>query len=87
LCGGHAAQHWLGVASDCVEVVRFDTRGDERVLHRFHSGQCLAEAAMFMAHARYPMQARAAPDCQVWRFSAALCIKPAKPTRRWRCVC
>lgn len=66
---GDAAQHWLGVASGCVEVVRFDSNGDERVFHCFHSGQCLAEAAMFMAHRRYPMQARAALVSQVWRFS------------------
>lgn len=66
---GDDAQHWLGVASGCVEVLRFDNSGDERVFHCFHSGQCLAEAAMFMAHGRYPMQARAARDCQLWRFS------------------
>lgn len=67
-CEGDAARHWLGVASGCVEMVRFGSSGDERVFHCFGSGQCLAEEAMFMAHGRYPMQARAALASRLWWF-------------------
>ena len=66
---GDAAQHWLGVVHGCVEVVRFDCEGNERVFHCFHSGQCVAEAAMFMGHGRYPMQVRAAGATAVWRLT------------------
>ena len=65
---GDAAQHWLLVARGHVEVVRFGYDGSERVYHRFGAGQCVAEAAMFMAHGRYPMQARAVGSTTVWRL-------------------
>lgn len=65
---GDAALHWLLVAKGHVEVVRFGCDGSERVYHRFGTGECVAEAAMFMAHGRYPMQARAAGTTSVWRL-------------------
>jgi CRP-like cAMP-binding protein len=65
---GDAAMHWLLVAKGHVEVVRFGCDGSERVYHRFGIGQCVAEAAMFMAHGRYPMQARAVGSTTVWRL-------------------
>lgn len=65
---GAPAQHWLGVVQGCVEVVRFTSQGQERVFHCFHRGHCLAEAAMFMPHGRYPMQARAGTATVVWRL-------------------
>lgn len=65
---GDAAQHWLLVAKGHVEVVRFGSDGSERVYHRFGPGECVAEAAMFMAHGRYPMQARAVGATTVWRL-------------------
>ena len=65
---GDAAQHWLLVAKGHVEVVRFGCDGTERVYHRFGAGECVAEAAMFMAHGRYPMQARAGHTTEVWRM-------------------
>ncbi|WP_119965081.1 Crp/Fnr family transcriptional regulator [Simplicispira lacusdiani] len=65
---GDAAQHWLLVARGHVEVVRFGSDGSERVYHRFGPGECVAEAAMFMAHGRYPMQARAVGVTTVWRL-------------------
>lgn len=65
---GAPARHWLGVVQGCVEVVRFTSQGQERVFHCFHSGHCLAEAAMFMPHGRYPMQARAGAASAVWRL-------------------
>jgi CRP-like cAMP-binding protein len=65
---GDAAQHWLLVAKGHVEVVRFGCDGSERVYHRFGPGECVAEAAMFMAHGRYPMQARAVGATTVWRL-------------------
>ncbi len=51
-----------------MEVVRFGCDGDERVFHRFGPGQCVAEAAMFMAHGRYPMQARSVGTTAAWRL-------------------
>lgn len=65
---GDAAPHWLLVAKGSVEVVRFGSDGSERVYHCFSVGQCVAEAAMFMAHGRYPMQARAVGATLVWRL-------------------
>ena len=65
---GDAAQHWLLVARGHVEVVRFGCDGDERVFHRFGPGQCVAEVAMFMAHGRYPMQARSVGTTAAWRL-------------------
>ncbi|WP_027994246.1 Crp/Fnr family transcriptional regulator [Simplicispira psychrophila] len=69
---GDAAQHWLLVVQGCVEVLRFDPQGEEHVFHCFHSGHSVAEAAMFMAHGRYPMTARTPGPAQVWR-----CTRPA----------
>lgn len=65
---GDAARHWLLVVRGHVEVVRFGCDGSERVYHRFGTGECVAEAAMFMAHGRYPMHARAAGSTTVWRL-------------------
>ena len=65
---GDAARHWFLVVQGHVEVVRFGCDGDERVFHRFGPGQCVAEAAMFMAHGRYPMQARSVGTTAVWRL-------------------
>ena len=65
---GDAARHWFLVVQGHVEVVRFGCDGDERVFHRFGPGQCVAEAAMFMAHGRYPMQARSVGATAAWRL-------------------
>ena len=65
---GDAARHWFLVVHGHVEVVRFGCYGDERVFHRFGPGQCVAEAAMFMAHGRYPMQARSVGTTTAWRL-------------------
>ena len=65
---GDAARHWFLVVQGHVEVVRFGCDGSERVYHRFGAGQCVAEAAMFMAHGRYPMQARTVGSTTVWRL-------------------
>lgn len=65
---GDLAQHWLLVDCGHVELVRFGCDGNERVYHRFGPGQCVAEVAMFMAHGRYPMQARAVGTTRAWRM-------------------
>lgn len=65
---GDAAPHWFVVTQGCVEIVRFSHDGQERVFHCFHAGQCVAEAAMFMPHGRYPMQARAHVATTAWRL-------------------
>jgi CRP-like cAMP-binding protein len=65
---GDPAQHWLVVERGQVELVRFGCDGHERVFYRFSHGECVAEAAMFMGHGRYPMQARAVGPTAVWRL-------------------
>ena len=78
---GDAARHWFLVVQGHVEVVRFGCDGDERVFHRFGPGQCVAEAAMFMAHGRYPMQARSVGTTAAWRLGRCARSAPAKPIR------
>lgn len=68
-CEGDSAHHWLLIKSGCVEVVRYGHEGQELVFHSFHAGQSVAEAAMFMAHGRYPMTARGKGTTGVWRLS------------------
>lgn len=65
---GDPAQHWFFIEAGQVEVVRYCCEGNERVFHRFEAGQCIAEAAMFMAHRRYPMQARTVGRATLWRL-------------------
>ena len=67
-CEGDTAHHWLLIESGCVEVVRYGHEGQELVFHCFQAGHSVAEAAMFMAHGRYPMQARAVGGTSVWRM-------------------
>ncbi|CAM5180235.1 CRP-like cAMP-binding protein OS=Castellaniella defragrans OX=75697 GN=HNR28_001554 PE=4 SV=1 [Castellaniella defragrans] len=66
---GADAVEYLYVHSGGVEVLRSTRDQQERVFHIFQPGQILAEAAMFMSHGRYPMQARARGDAVV------LCLK------------
>lgn len=65
---GDPAHHWLLVECGHVELVRYGCDGNERVYHRFGCGHCVAEVAMFMAHGRYPMQARAVGSTTAWRM-------------------
>jgi len=66
---GDEALHYLLIESGQAEVMRYSYNGDERVFRVFESGQLMAEAAMFMPHGRYPMQARARTLLQGWRLS------------------
>lgn len=68
---GEAAEHFLLVRHGSVEMMRFTCEGEERVFHLFHSGQLIAEAAMFMPHGRYPMNARAQCDSELYRLNRA----------------
>jgi CRP-like cAMP-binding protein len=68
-CEGDIAHHWLLIESGCIEVVRYGHEGQELVFHCFQAGQSVAEAAMFMAHGRYPMTARTKGTTGVWRLS------------------
>lgn len=68
---GAPASHYLYVVSGQTEVMRYGYNGDERVFRVFEPGQLMAEAAMFMEHGRYPMQARARTDASGWRLSRA----------------
>jgi len=68
-CEGDIAHHGLLIESGCIEVVRYGHEGQELVFHCFQAGQSVAEAAMFMAHGRYPMTARTKGRTGVWRLS------------------
>ncbi|MGY6270150.1 Crp/Fnr family transcriptional regulator [Achromobacter denitrificans] len=65
---GDEAFHYLLIESGQAEVVRYSYNGDERVFRVFEPGQLMAEAAMFMPHGRYPMQARARSALSGWRL-------------------
>ena len=56
---GAQARYCLLMIHGRVEVLRMGSDGEERVYSLFGRGQLVAEAAMFMAHGRYPMSARA----------------------------
>lgn len=68
---GEQARHCLLVAAGRVEVMRFGLDGQERVHGLFESGQLVAEAAMFMPHGRYPMDARAQDAVRGWLLPRA----------------
>ncbi|MEO8836384.1 MAG: cyclic nucleotide-binding domain-containing protein, partial [Caldimonas sp.] len=65
---GDPAPRYLLVTQGRVDMVRVGIDGQERVAKFFETGGLLAEAAMFMAHGRYPMSARASGR------AAALCL-------------
>jgi len=65
---GGEARHYLLIQAGQVEVMRYCHNGDERIFVVFEPGQLVAEAAMFMEHGRYPMQARARTDVRGWRL-------------------
>lgn len=77
---GDEARHYLLVETGQAEVMRYSYNGDERVFRVFEPGQLMAEAAMFMPHGRYPMQARARTDVQCWRLART---KLHDACRRW----
>ncbi|WP_252858426.1 Crp/Fnr family transcriptional regulator [Pseudomonas nitroreducens] len=66
---GDPAEHFLLVRRGCVEMLRFTCDGEERVFHLFREGQLIAEAAMFMPHGRYPMNARSQGSGEFFRLS------------------
>ncbi|QLF93220.1 Crp/Fnr family transcriptional regulator [Pseudomonas sp. ABC1] len=66
---GEPAHHYLLIESGQVEVLRFNMDGDERVFSQFGRGQLVADAAMFMPHGRYPMNARTTQETRYWRLS------------------
>lgn len=66
---GDHAEHFLLVKQGCIEMLRFTADGEERVFHLFRHGQLVAEAAMFMPHGRYPMNARAQCATTVYYLS------------------
>lgn len=68
---GDPAGHFLLVRRGCVEMLRFTSDGEERVFHLFGEGQLIAEAAMFMPHGRYPMNARSQSSGEFYRLGRA----------------
>lgn len=66
---GNPATHFLLVHEGRIEMVRTAADGEERVARVFEPGQFVAEAAMFMAHGRYPMSARACGYVHVYRLA------------------
>lgn len=65
---GDPASHCLLVELGCVELLRYDAAGEERMLERFGAGALVAAAAMFLPHGRHPMTARAHTGTRVWRI-------------------
>lgn len=63
---GDRARHYLLMTQGRVDMVRAGLQGQERVARSFEPGELVAEAAMFMAHGRYPMSARAAGAAAAW---------------------
>jgi CRP-like cAMP-binding protein len=63
---GEPGRHYLLVTRGRVDMVRVGIDGQERVARFFSPGELVAEAAMFMAHGRYPMSARATEDSGAW---------------------
>jgi CRP-like cAMP-binding protein len=66
---GDPAEHFLLVRRGCVEMLRFTCDGEEHVFQLFREGQLIAEAAMFMPHGRYPMNARCQGSGEFFRLS------------------
>lgn len=54
------------VVSGAVTVYRWTPEGERKVFHTLEPGQMVAEAAMFMRHGRYPMNARADENTSVY---------------------
>lgn len=68
---GASAGCCLLIATGRVEVLRLGKDGQERVHSLFDAGQLVAESALFMAHARYPMSARAQTQVRGYRLPRA----------------
>lgn len=66
---GAVAQHYFLVLSGKVEVFRYGADGEERVFSVFGNRHLVALAAMFMAHGRYPMNARGQGDAVLLRLA------------------
>ncbi len=63
---GDAATQYFVVGSGAVEMFRYSIEGDERVFAIFERGELIAHAAMFMPHAKYPMNARVREDVTLY---------------------
>ncbi len=59
------------VVSGEVTIYRWTPEGEEKKFHTFSKGNLVAEAAMFMSHGRYPMNARAERSTEVLAISRA----------------
>ncbi len=70
-CFEDEAEHSFLVVSGQVTVYRWTPEGDEKVFHVFGVGRLVAEAAMFMRHGRYPMNARCDEDSSVYAIPRA----------------
>jgi len=70
-CFEDEADHSFLVVSGYVRIYRWTPEGEEKVFHVFGEGKLVAEAAMFMRHGRYPMNARADSDCEVYAVPRA----------------
>lgn len=66
LSEGDSATQYFVVDSGAVEMFRYSIEGDERVFAIFERGEFIAHAAMFMPHAKYPMNARARDNVRVY---------------------
>ena len=62
------AQTFYAIVAGEVELYRASPQGDEKVFQILGAGDLLAEAAMFLEPARYPMNARAFHDTKLLAF-------------------
>ncbi len=65
---GQIADWFYMVQEGQIQLSRLSEYGDEKVIDILHPGQIFAEAVMFMDHQRYPVNALAMKDSQLFAF-------------------
>lgn len=66
------ADHAFLITQGRVSVYRWTPEGETKKFHTFTVGDMVAEAAMFMRHGLYPMNARAEADTEVFAIPRAV---------------
>lgn len=62
------ADRFFMVRTGQVQLSRMSEEGDEKVIDIVHARQIFAEAVMFMDNQRYPVNAQAIQDSELWAF-------------------
>lgn len=66
---GDPAKEFYLLKTGQINLYRLSPEGDEKVFQQIGSGESIAEAAMFMSPAAYPVSCRAEQDCELISFS------------------